>query len=244
MTINVRRIRIQNRDLLRAIGDDIRRLREDAGFSQAFLAREAGICPSYLSYIEAGLREPSLEVLLRLGAVLGADLSIRYFPNTGPTVRDRLQLVMGEGLLPVLAGRWLVAAEVGVYRPVRGVIDFVLEDRAAPDTVATEILSDLRRVEQQVRWQNQKADALAATPEQEGRHVSRLLVLRNTTTMREIARASQATLHAAYPARTCDAVEALRRDAAWPGSAVVWMRLDHGSATLLDAPPRGVALGR
>jgi hypothetical protein len=124
------------------------------------------------------------------------------------------------------------------------VIDTVLEHRQRPDTVATELQSQLRRVEQQVRWAGQKADALAELPAQAGRRVSRLLVLRNTHSMREVARAAHATLQAAYPARTHDAVAALRGEASWPGSAVAWMRLDQGHATLMDGPPRGVALGR
>jgi hypothetical protein len=67
-----------------------------------------------------------------------------------------------------------------VHRPVRGVIDLVLEDRDGPDTVAPELQSELRRVEQQVRWANQKADALAGLLGQQSRRVTRLLVLRNS----------------------------------------------------------------
>ncbi|HYO42692.1 MAG TPA: helix-turn-helix transcriptional regulator [Candidatus Limnocylindrales bacterium] len=243
MPINLRRIHTAHRDLLRATGADLRRLRDDAGLSQAMVAAAAGISSSHLSYIEAGLREPSVEVLLRLGAVLGADLSIRYFPNTGPVLRDHLQAAMGQGFLPALAPCWRSAPEVAVYRPVRGVIDLVLEHRREPDTIATELQSQLRRAEQQVRWSNQKADALAALPDQRGRRVSRLLILRNSRAMRDAVAATDAVLAAAYPARTADAVAALRGEGPWPGSAMAWMRIDRGVATLLDGPPRGVAPG-
>ena len=151
---------------------------------------------------------------------------------------------MGEGLLPVAAAAWREHPEVRIYRPVRGVVDLVLEHRLDPVTVATELQSGMRRVEQQLRWSGMKADALAALPEQAGRTVSRLLGFRNTQAMREVARAAEATLRAAYPARTADAVSALRGETTWPGSSVVWMRLEGGIAMLLDAPPRGVALGR
>lgn len=244
MPINLRRIHATHRDLVRAIGSELRRLREDAGLSQAMVAAAAGISPSHLSYIEAGRREPSLEVLLRLGAVMGADLSIRLFPNTGPVLRDHLQAAMGQGLLPELAPCWRSAPEVAVYRPVRGVIDLVLEDRREPDTVATELQSQLRRAEQQVRWSNQKADALAALPHQQDRRVSRLLVLRNTRAIRDAVTATEAAMAAGYPARTVEAVAALRGQGPWPGSAIAWMRLEGGVATLLDGPPRGVAVGR
>ena len=90
----------------------------------------------------------------------------------------------------------------------------------------------------------EKADALAALPAQHGRRVSQLMVLRNTHALREVARAAHETLGAVYPAATRDAVTALRGETRWPGSAIVWMRVERGRATLLDGPPRGVGLGR
>ena len=242
--MNLRVIRTRQRDLERTVGLEIRRLREDAGLSQRALARAAGIDNGHLSRIEAGAAHPTIEVYLRIAAVLGADLSLRLYPNTGPLIRDRFQLPMGEELLAVTEAAWRRAPEVGVYRPVRGVVDVVLDHRVNPDTVATELQSQLRRVEQQVRWARQKADALAELPAYQDRHVSQLLVLRNTHAMREVARAAHETLTTAYPARTREAVAALRGEARWPGSAIVWMRVDQGIAYLLDAPPRGVTLGR
>ena len=87
-------------------------------------------------------------------------------------------------------------------------------------------------------------DALAALPDQDGRSVSRLLVLRNTQATRDVVRAAAATFAAAYPARTADAVASLRDGTPWPGAAIAWMRLDRGGASLLDGPPRGVSVGR
>ncbi len=62
--------------------------------------------------------------------------------------------------------------------------------------------------------------------------------------MRELAETFATTLGAAYPARTGDALDSLRGRAAWPGDAIVWMRVEAGRGTLLDGPPRGVRLGR
>jgi transcriptional regulator with XRE-family HTH domain len=242
VTINLRQLQARDRELMRAIGDRVRELREDAGLSQARLAQAALISPGHLCAIEKGTEHPSTPVLLRIATMLGADLSIKLFANTGPLVRDHLSLPMGEELLRVTEAAWRRHPEVAVYKPVRGVIDHVLEHREAPDTVATELQSQLRRVEQQIRWAKQKADALAELPAQRGRTVSQLLVLRNTHAMREVARAAHETLLTAYPARTSDAVAALRGEQPWPGSAIVWRRLDEGKATLMDGPPRGVAL--
>jgi plasmid maintenance system antidote protein VapI len=45
------------------------RLRQ--GLSQEALAERAGLHPTYVSMLERGLRQPSLETLLRLGGALG-----------------------------------------------------------------------------------------------------------------------------------------------------------------------------
>ncbi len=219
-------------------------MREDAGTSQAAIARVARVNQAHLSRIEAGTAEPSIEVLIAVATALGADLSVRLFPNTGPRIRDHLQIAIAGALIAALHPRWDVAPEVPVYRPVRGVIDLVLSDTAGPDVVAVEIHSQLRRVEQQIRWATQKADALAALPEQERRRVHRLLVLRNTAATREVGRLAADTLGAAYPGRSADAVAALRGTAPWPGRAVIWATVERGEAHLLDGPPRGIAMGR
>ncbi len=243
-TINQRQVRTRRRDLLRALGAEIRSQREDAGRSQAAIARAAGVAQSHLSGIEAGTAEPSLSVVAAIGAALGADLSLRLFPNTGPRIRDRSQLAMSEAVIAALHERWRVVPEVPVYRPVRGVIDLVLEDASGLDTVSTELQSQLRRVEQQVRWSVQKADALAAMPDHSGRRVTRLLVVRNTAAMREVARAATGTLRAAYPAGSAPAVASLTGTDPWPGSAILWANVAGGRARLLGGPPRGITVGR
>ena len=219
-------------------------MREDVGRSQRTVASVAGIARSHLTDIEAGDAEPSILVLERIGVALGADLGVRYFANTGPRIRDHLQVAMSEALLGELHPRWRATPEVPVYRPVHGVVDLVLEERDGDVTVETELHSQLRRIEQQVRWQTQKADALASQPDQHGRSVSRLLVLRNTHAIRVVVTAGTATLAAAYPARSRDAVDSLRSGVAWPGSAIAWMTIDGGRARLLDTPPRGITVGR
>ena len=95
-------------------------MREDAGRSQRTVASVAGIARSHLTDIEAGDAEPSILVLERIGAALGADLGVRYFANTGPRIRDHLQVAMSEAVLRELHTRWRATPEVPVYRPVHG----------------------------------------------------------------------------------------------------------------------------
>jgi transcriptional regulator with XRE-family HTH domain len=239
-------------ELRRGIGDMIRGLREDGSLTQAAVAAAAGIDRSHLARIEAGSREPSLEVLAAIGSVLGADVSLRLYPTTGPRIRDRLQAPMGEALLRALHSRWTPMPEIPVFRPARGVIDFVLGDRHGAVLVATELHSELRRLEQQIRWHREKEASLpssvawrAPAPDRPEPATSRLLVLRSSAALIELARTYEDTLRAAYPARTPDVVAALTSATApWPGAGIAWIRVAGSEVRLLDAPPRTVRVGR
>jgi transcriptional regulator with XRE-family HTH domain len=235
----------------RSIGRALRDMREDAGLTLAAVARAAGIDRSFLARIESGERAASVHTLTAIATVLGADLSVKAFPTTGPRIRDRFQAVMGEALLRALHTRWTGSPEVPVYRPARGVIDLVLSDSLSPAVVATELQSEIRRLEQQIRWHREKELSLPSADL--GRFVanddppptSRLLVLRSTRATRALAMTYEETLRAAYPARASDVVRALTSaSGTWPGPGIAWMRLEGTRAELLDGPPRGVRLGR
>lgn len=57
----------------RVVGANVRRLRKARGLTQEQLALEAGIDLTYLGGIERGRRNPSLGVLVRVTAALGAE---------------------------------------------------------------------------------------------------------------------------------------------------------------------------
>jgi transcriptional regulator with XRE-family HTH domain len=242
----------RSRDLRRGLGVELRSNREDQGVSQRQLASAAGIDPSHLARIEAGAVAASVEVLERLAVALGGDLSVRFYPGTGTGLRDRFQAPIVERLLRDLHSAWTASPEVAVHRPARGVIDIVLWrcDRDEPLAVATEVQSQIRRLEQQLRWAQLKSESLpsaqlwpflAADGEPT---VSRLLVIRSSEATRAIARQHAATLAAAYPARTADAVTSLLTGGRWPGAAIVWADVVGSRVTIRASPPRGVVLGR
>jgi hypothetical protein len=230
------------------VGASIERIRLGAGLSKTDLARAASIHPSHLTRIERGDVVASVPVLTAISVALGCDLSIRLFADVGPSIHDRHQAPMIEALLRVLpAGRWRPRLEVAVSQPRRGVIDMTLDDRAAPLTVAAEFQSMIGRVEETIRWQAEKADGLAEAQAQGGlpRQVDRLLVLRSTSDTRSLIDRFELTFATAYPARSADVVAALTTaDAPWPGSGIVWMRVEAGQAVLLPGPPRGIRMGR
>jgi transcriptional regulator with XRE-family HTH domain len=239
------------RALVAGVGETYRTAREDAGLSQRHVATAAGISQSYLAEIEAGRAEPSLAIVVALATALGGEASLRFYPGTGPHLRDRIQAQMVEAVLRILHPRWARLPEVPVRAPARGVIDLVIGDERAHLLVAAEFHSQLRRLEQQIRWAREKADSLGSTSVAEliggrGRaaSVSRLLVLRSTLATRTLANEFESTLAAAYPAGTSDLVASLAGEAAWPGAGIVWIRLDGRQTHVLDGPPPGVRLGR
>lgn len=242
-----RAVKARQAALRRAVGEELRRVRLDAGVSIRAVSQAAGLDPSHLARIEHGGREPSLDALAAIATALGHDASIRLFPSTGPRVRDHLQTRMLEGLLDIAHPRWIPRLEVGVYRPVHGIIDLVLQDRAAADVVAAEAHSGLHAVEHQLRWAGLKADALPSArgwpwvdrPEEP--RIGRLLLLRSTTATRSLAADLPQLFRSACPVDSGDAWDAITGDATpWPGAAILWVDV-HGARTrVLRGRPRGV----
>jgi transcriptional regulator with XRE-family HTH domain len=227
---------------------DVERARSDAGLSVRRLAEAAGISHATLLSIERGMRDPTTEVVARVAAVLGMSLSVRLYPGTGPLIRDQHQAAMLGALIGIAHPRWRRQLEVAVYRPVRGFIDCVLDASGEP-VVACEAESDLRRIEQQVRWSSAKADALVAARTGDAStgppiRVACLLLLRSTTRTRSVVAQHSELLATAYPARATDVYLALTGSTPWPGDALLWCRVENGIAVVLDRPPRGIVVGR
>jgi transcriptional regulator with XRE-family HTH domain len=221
-------------------GADVVRLRDDSGISRAALARASGVDVSFLREIEAGIASPSLRTCTRLALALGADLPLRLYPTTGPTLRDRHQAAIAEVTLRSANTRWRPFAEIAVRRPSRGWIDLGFHDGRAGVFVATEIQSELRRLEQLLRWAEAKA---AALPSWDGwvqlgpePMISRLLVVRETRANRTIAEEHRRLLRTAYPADGRDALNSLGGTEAWPGAAIIWAARDRnvGGYRLVD----------
>lgn len=75
-----------------AFGETVRALREAAGVAQEALALDAGMDRSYLGKVERGERQPSLDMVFRLAAVLSvtpAEL-VEKTAHRAVTVRRRI----------------------------------------------------------------------------------------------------------------------------------------------------------
>lgn len=213
------------------------------------LANIAGVSVAHVSEVLAGSTAPSIAVLTALTTALGADLSIKVYPNTGPRVRDAIQSRIVEEMLRIAAPSWRRWVEVGVTRPVRGSVDVVFDDEERGTVVSTEVESRIDRIEQQIRWAGDKAGSLPSADIWQRidgpRTIDRLLVIRSTESTREIARRFESTLATAFPARAADVHLALTTvTAPWPGAGILWADVQGDTARILDRPPRGVRVGR
>ena len=94
------------------IGDEVRRLRLDAGVSLRDLGSATGLDPSHLARIEKATAHASFNALTSISVALGADVSLKFFAGAGPRIHDRFQAPMIEALLRALADRWLPRLEV------------------------------------------------------------------------------------------------------------------------------------
>jgi transcriptional regulator with XRE-family HTH domain len=228
---------------------DLDRTRRDAGISLRRLASACDVSQPYLTQVFAGDREPSISVLTAMSRALGGDLSVRFYPSGGPAIRDRLQAPIVEELVRIAHRSWTRSVEVPVFRPVRGFIDLVLDRSSPSEVVATEVQTRLDRLEQAIRWSQDKARSLPSADmwvaSKDEPTIHRLLVLRSTATTRELARRFEGTLRAAYPAPTSALFQALTTaDRPWPGHGILWADVRGDAVRILDRPPRGVPLGR
>ena len=63
-------------DISCRFGERVRELREKNGWSQEDLAERSGLHRTYVSGVERGVRNPTLEVINRLAAALEVPLSV------------------------------------------------------------------------------------------------------------------------------------------------------------------------
>jgi len=76
--------RIEQPEVVRNFAIRLRELRRSRGLSQAELARQATITPSYVTRLENGSSAPNLDTLSRLATALGVALA-ELLPAVAPT---------------------------------------------------------------------------------------------------------------------------------------------------------------
>ena len=103
--------------------------------------------------------------------------------------------------------------------------------------MATELQSELRRLEQLIRWHANKAASLPSWdgwPQADDTRISRLLIVRRTRATRATATEFAQQLRVAYPGHPDDVLAALTGpSAARPGDGWLWSEVTGPRATLL-----------
>lgn len=137
------------------LGPQIRRLRREQGHTQAEMAAELDISPSYVNLIERNQRPVSADLLVRLASVYGfelsrmsgaetddlfAELAVAFsdpiFVNAGVTREDALELAAGN---PVLG-----AAVASLFRAYRTGQEELIEKRVAGDRETEDPVEEAR----------------------------------------------------------------------------------------------------
>ncbi|MDL2410483.1 short-chain fatty acyl-CoA regulator family protein [Rhizobium calliandrae] len=90
------------------LGPRLRRLRRDLGLTQADMAADLEISPSYIALMERNQRPVTAETLLRLAKAYKVDFSV-FAEQTGPDLIARLQSAMRD---PIFADIDLVPLEI------------------------------------------------------------------------------------------------------------------------------------
>lgn len=83
-------------EIKQLIGVRIKSLRRSKGMSQEYLAEKMGISSKYLSSIERGKENPTLDTFIKLAEVLEIELSeIFNFSHEGKSVKDLKAFIAG-----------------------------------------------------------------------------------------------------------------------------------------------------
>ncbi len=113
------------------LGKAIVNLRTESNISQEHLAVEAGVSPRYMSDIENGKRNISLDILERLAKYFGISISALFAEAesvgvTPPTLDDIKQLLCDRGMEEsiVFENPDYVTAIIGVSEDERVIYDF------------------------------------------------------------------------------------------------------------------------
>jgi predicted transcriptional regulator/transcriptional regulator with XRE-family HTH domain len=98
------------------LGPRIRRLRRDMGLTQADMAADLEISPSYIALMERNQRPVTAEILLRLAKAYKVDFST-FHEGNGPDAAARLQAVLRDPLLADIEFGSLEVADVAYSFP-------------------------------------------------------------------------------------------------------------------------------
>jgi len=97
----------QRAQLLRAqIGRELRIARLAVGLTQRAVGKRAGLSQSAISQIERATRGFAIGAYSRAVAAVGHELSVRVFPKSSVSLRDRGQLELAQRIVAAVSPSW------------------------------------------------------------------------------------------------------------------------------------------
>lgn len=79
------------KQLQKALGANVKRLRKEQGYSQESFADESGLSQAYLSRVERGVANPQLDRLQKIALCLGISIAELFQFDTADTVPKELE---------------------------------------------------------------------------------------------------------------------------------------------------------
>lgn len=228
-TVSRQAIREGNRQLRLSAnrsGEEMRELRLRAGVTQAAIARAIGVSRAVICELEHG--DPSISPVIRARAAsaLGATFKFAVYGDGAPLIHDAAHARIVERVLALRHPRWHATLEAPVSDlgrgPGRRSSDLRLDH--GRDIVLMEVETGIRRLEEIVREQHSKRDAVRRALDDGEARVHVVLVLPPTRHHRALTKTHPATIGTAYPTRSTLLREALESPAgAWPGDGLLWI---------------------
>jgi transcriptional regulator with XRE-family HTH domain len=206
------------------LGDELSALRRRSGITQAAVGRALGVDRTMISRLERGDPRVGLPIRFRVAAVLGADLRLSAYANSGPLIRDAAQARILEAVLAAVDRRWKRTVEASVPGFDRRSIDLRLDGPA--DVVLCEVESRVGSLEESIRELHAKRDAVRASlafDPRAGFPIRAVLILPRTQHHRTIVREHPRTIEAAFPMPS-DAISRSLQDIdrPWAGDGILW----------------------
>ncbi len=211
------------------LGIELAALRLRAGISQAAVGRALAIDRTVISRLERGDPQVSLPIRFRAAALLGAELRVSAYAQSGPLIRDAAQAAIGESILAMTDRRWRRTVEASVPGNARMSVDLRLDQPGR--TVLIEVESRVGSLEEIIRELHVKRDAFASGALAD-RTIHVVLALPATRHHREIVAKHPETIASAFPVASALIEAALKEvDLVWPGDGILWIPAARASRT-------------
>jgi len=201
------------------LGADLRTVRLGLGWSQARVARRAGVSQPTVSRLEACDPRPSVVIVSRVAMALGLDLPLRTYPRHGIRLRDSGQLALAETVRRRAHAAWQIVLEAPTADDGKQAADLVLFGRG--HAIQIELESRLVDVQAQLRSAGLKRDSL------QHRHdivVALVIGLGDTHHNRAAVHAHRTLLGAALPATPREIWRAIETGGRLGRDGLFWLR--------------------